>query len=291
MNKFTISVKYVNIYYNLIIYMEIETTIVMSVRENYSQTIISIESLIKNTTIPYNFIFIDYKVPDFIKTEISKFDNINVIASESPYPSISMHNIIPMLNTKYTVFLDNNIVFTPLWLENLIECMKTDNAGIVGPVYLWNKDKIHMYGGNIMVRNNNFMEEHYLVNHHKNIINSLHPRKCDFVEFHCLMVKTDLLKKNILDPSLLIIHEHIDLSLAAKKLGYDTYVTPYSVVEYVNNVTINDYEISFFKERWNNAVAEKDIEYFCKKWGFNNNHYFNNIRTFVKTHLNKYLHI
>ena len=42
-------------------------TIVMNIRENYSQTIQTIESLIKHTTLEYRFIFMDYKVPEFIK--------------------------------------------------------------------------------------------------------------------------------------------------------------------------------------------------------------------------------
>jgi hypothetical protein len=100
------------------------------------------------------------------------------------------------------------------------------------------------------------------------------------------MIRTDLLKKNVLDPSLLIIHQHIDLSFAVKELGYDTYVTPYSVITYVNDFKIEDYEKEFFKIRWNNYMVEKDIAYFCKKWNLNNNYFFNNVRIFAKIHIN-----
>ena len=94
---------------------------------------------------------------------------------------------------------------------------------------------------------------------------------------------------NVLDPSLLIVHQHIDLSFAVKKLGYDTYVTPYSVITYVNDVKIEDYEKDFFKIRWNYDMVEKDIDYFCKKWKLNNNHFFNNVKNFAKTHIAKYM--
>lgn len=59
---------------------------------------------------------------------------------------------------------------TKLWLEKLIECMEFNNAGIVGPVYLWKKNKIHMYGGDANITNNNFSERHYLVDQDKNIL-------------------------------------------------------------------------------------------------------------------------
>ena len=270
--------------------MEKKVTIVMTVRENYSLTLQTIESLIENTTLPYRFIFINYKVPEFIIKSLIKYENIEIIISDSPYPSISMYNVIPQIDTIYTIFLDNNILFTQLWLEKLIECMEFNNAGIVGPVYLWKKNKIHMYGGDTNITNNNFSERHYMVDQDKNIVNTLKPRKCNFVEYHCLMIRTDLLKiNNVLDPSLLIVHQHIDLSFTVKELGYDTYVTPYSVITYVNDVKIEDYEKDFFKTRWNYDIVEKDIDYFCKKWKLNNNHFFNNVRNFAKTHVAKYL--
>ena len=170
-----------------------KVTIVMTIRENYSFTLQTIESLIKYTTIPFRFIFVDYKVPEFIIKDISKYENIEIIVSDSPYPSVSMSNVIPQIDTIYTIFLDNNIHFSDFWLEKLIECMEQNKAGIVGPVYLWNEDKIHMYGGDTNITNKNFSEKHYLVNTHKNIINKLKPRKCNYVEFHCLMIRTDLL--------------------------------------------------------------------------------------------------
>jgi GT2 family glycosyltransferase len=271
--------------------MEKKVTIVMTIRENYSVTLQTINSLIKYTTVPYRFIFINYKVPEFIIKDLIKYENIEIIVSDSPYPSVSISNVIPYIDTIYTIFLDNNIFFSALWLEKLIECIELNNAGIVGPVYLWNNDKIHMFGGDINITYNNFSEKHYLVNEEKNIIDTLKPRKCDYVEFHCLMIRTDLLKKDVLDPALLTIHQHIDLSLAVKNLGYDTYTTPYSMIAYENNLKLEEYEKEFFNIRWNNNTVEKDIDYFCNKWKLNNNNFFDNIRYFAKTHITKYIEV
>jgi GT2 family glycosyltransferase len=268
-----------------------KVTIVMTIRENYSLTLKTIESLREQTKLPYRFILIDYKVPDSIKKSFSKYENLEIIPSDHPYPSMSMANVITQLDTQYTIFLDNNILFKPLWLEKLIECMELDNKiGIVGPAYLWKKNKIHMYGGDTTIIDKNFSEVHYLVDEDENLLKSLKPRKCDYVEYHCLMVKTDLLKKNVLDPTLLIIHQHIDLSFAAKKLGYDTYITPYSVITYENDFKlVDDNEKAFFKTRWDYDIVEKDIAYFCQKWNLNNNNCFDNVRDFAKRHVAQYL--
>jgi len=236
----------------------------MTVRENYSHTVKTIASLIENTTLPYRLIYIDYKTPDPIKNEIAKFENVEIIeVVDSPYPMASRLATVDIIDTEYTVYLDNNILFSPLWLEKLIECMEEQpNAGIVGPIYLWKKNKIHMFGGKIRIENRVFNEEHYLMDYDASIIPTLRTRKCDFVEYHCLMIRTELLKQYVLDSTLLAAIKHVDLSLEAKKLGYETYTTPESVITY-----------------------ENDIKYFCEKWQVLDN--FGGLRNFVKDHNSK----
>lgn len=264
--------------------MSEKVTIVMTIRENYSFTLQSINSILKYTTTQYRFIFVNYNVPDSILQEIKKNSKIEIFNSDSPYPSVSMKSVIYTINTPYTVFLDNNITVSPLWLENLIVCMELNKAGVVGPAYLWKTNLIHMFGGDISIKDRHFTETHYLIDYPAHILTKLKTRKCDYAEYHCLMVRTDLLKQNALDDSLRIIHQHIDLSLMAKRMGYNTFVTPHSVVTYENQIPILDSEIDFFRERWNPDVAEKDIEYFCKKWGFVDDSGFDGVRNFLQRH-------
>lgn len=267
---------------------DLRVTIVMTIRENYCLTLNTIDSLIQFTTIPYRFIFVDYKTPENIIQEIRNKPNIEIITSNSPYPSTSMKSIIPLIKTPYTVYLDNNILFSPQWLENLIICMEnSNNAGIVGPVYLWKTNLIHMFGGNITVKNGHFTEKHYLIDYPAISIKKLQTRKCDYVEYHCLMVRTDLLKQDILDDSLRVIHQHIDLSLMAKRLGYNTYTTPHSAITYVNEAPILDSEHELFRERWDIEAGNSDIDHFCKKWGFANDSGFDDVRNFLQRHNTK----
>jgi GT2 family glycosyltransferase len=193
---------------------------------------------------------------------------------------------VDIIDTEYTVYLDNNILFSPLWLEKLIECMEEQpNAGIVGPVYLWKKNKIHMFGGNIKINNCIFNEQHYLMDYDASILPRLRTRKCDFVEYHCLMIRTKLLKQGVWDSTLLAAIEHVDLSLEAKKLGYETYTTPESVITYENDIKIEPYEYDLFRKRWNANTVENDIKYFCEKWNVIDN--FGDLRNFVKDHNSK----
>jgi GT2 family glycosyltransferase len=264
--------------------MSQKVTIVMTVRENYSLTIQSIDSIIKHTTAPHRFIFVNYKTPESILEEITKRGVVEIFNSNSPYPSVSMKSVVSEIATPYTVYLDNNITVSPLWLENLIVCMELNKAGVVGPAYLWNKDKIHMFGGNITIKGKHFTERHHMINYPAHTLKTLKTRRCDYVEYHCLMVRTDLLKQGALDDSLMILHQHIDLSLMTKRMGYGTFVTPHSVVTYENQAEIQDYEHDLFRERWDADVGEKDIAYFCNKWNFANDSGFDDVRNFLRRH-------
>jgi len=262
-------------------------TIIMTIREKYSTTLQSITSIINHTPSDmYNFIFIDCGIPSNIKSQIP--ESVKILESEVLNHQLNRYNAVfsninsnvSNVNTKYTIFLDNDLIVEDNWLIHLITCAEETNAGIVGPIYLWNKDKIHMFGGTITIKNKDFFENHELVNVHRNILPTLKRKKCDYVEYHCLLIKTELL--HIIDPNYKCVHQHIDLSMKAKQLGYDTYTEPLSVVSYLNDVKLEDYDKPIFKKRWNIKNTEYDISYFCTKWDFFNNKNFNNIRNFIK---------
>jgi len=257
-----------------------KVTIVMTVREKYSTTLQSIQSLKANTPDDlYDFIIVDCGIPE----DLSGIETI--VTSDTTNPQLNRIKASKLVKTKYTIFTDNDVIFEQNWLQNLLQCAEETNAGIVGPAYLWNKDKIHMYGGTITIKEDgSFYETHALINEHRSVLHSQLRKKCDYIEYHCVLIKTKL--RHLLDPEYRCVHEHIDLCLCAKRDGHKIYIEPTSVVTYLNNAKLEDCDISFFKNRWNGDDCEHDIEYFCRKWNFPNTT-FDDIRRFVKYHARK----
>jgi len=257
-----------------------KVTIVMTVREKYSTTLQSIQSLKANTPDDlYDFIIVDCGIPE----DLSEIETI--VTSDTTNPQLNRIKASKLVQTKYTIFLDNDIMFEPNWLQNLLQCAEETNAGIVGPAYLWNKDKIHMYGGTITIKDDgSFYEKHDLVNEHRSMLHSQLRKKCDYIEYHCVLIKTEL--RHLLDPEYRCVHEHIDLCLCAKRDGHEIYIEPTSVVTYLNNTKLKDCDMSFFKDRWVGTDCDHDIDYFCRKWDFPNTT-FDDIRRFVKFHARK----
>ena len=257
-----------------------KVTIVMTVREKYSTTMQSIRSLKANTPGDlYDFIIVDCGIPE----DLSGIET--VIKSDTTNPQLNRIKASKLVTTKYTIFTDNDVIFEQNWLQNLLQCAEETDAGFVAPAYIWNKDKIHMLGGTITIKEDGrFYEKHDLVNEHRDVLLSKSRKTCDYVEYHCLLMKTEL--RDELDPNYRCVHEHIDLCLCAKKLGHEIYIEPTSVIAYLNTTKLQDCDMSFFKDRWSVADCDHDIEYFCNKWGFPNTT-FDDIRRFIKIHTSK----
>ena len=226
----------------------------------------------------------DYNLPAHIREHVDTLPNVERIVTDKPYPQYNRSLSIPYITTEYTVFLDNDILVSPNWLDALLRCASETGAGIVGPLYLTDEHTIHMFGGCVKQEGSDFYEWHDRMNARLDLSEVMERKPCDYVEYHCLLVRTELLRKGILDPNLTIVHEHIDLCLMGKKMGYSTYVEPSARITYLQDIPYTEYDLPFFRERWTMEQTEKDIDYFCKKWKVANNDTFENIRNFVKRH-------
>jgi hypothetical protein len=110
---------------------------------------------------------------------------------------------------------------------------------------------------------------------------------CDFVEFHCMLIRNELLREGatVLDPAIRCIHEHIDVALAAKQRGYPVFIEPKARVNYLAFAEYLIEDLPIFRKRWSAAVADADIAVFCRKWNVVDDARAFGVRNFVRDHL------
>ncbi len=277
-------------------------TIVMTARERHSLTEATIESVVAETDIPYRFIYCDAQAPQWLRDSLA--DNaatwkLEVVRFDEPlWPHEARKRIAPMIDTDYAVFIDNDVQVEPGWLEALGACADETGAGIVGPLYLWGDDlepaKIHMAGGKLFEQTTEvgrvLDEMHYLFNadpKQPQVQRELVRRPCDFVEFHCMLIRTQLLGDTALfDPAIRCVHEHIDVALRAVALGLPVYFEPAARVQYM---AYSDYmldDLEFFRERWAPAEGEASIAAFSSKWNvIDDARSFGGVRDFLRSHV------
>jgi len=92
-------------------------------------------------------------------------------------------------------------------------------------------------------------------------------KRVDFVEFHCMLVRTaELRAVGGLDRRLLSLHEHIDLSMMLSETGHSTYIEPRSVVTFEVPPPVERGEMSLFLRRWSERWARQTLDHFGVKW-------------------------
>ena len=275
-------------------------TIVMTARERHSLAETAIESVVADTVPPYRFMYLDVESPGWLRATLAQRADewgLEVVRFDEPlWPQEARQRVAGAIDTDYVVFIDNDVQVEPGWLEALIACADETGAGIVGPLYLWGggvaSPKIHMAGGKLFespaAGGRVLDEQHQLINTDPRLVaGQLFRRPCDFVEFHCMLIRTSLLRDPaFLDPEIRCVHEHIDVALAAEQRGFAVYLEPASRVHYM---AFSDYmldDLDFFRDRWSAAEGEASIAAFSRKWNvFDDERSFGGVRNFLRKHL------
>jgi hypothetical protein len=190
-------------------------------------------------------------------------------------PNQSRNLSLRDVHTKYVVFLDNDALVAPRWLESLIQCAEETGAWIVGPLYLYGEFQraiIHMAGGRLQMEEREgkrvLSDEQYLFDtplHEAPM--SLTRRACDYVEFHCMLVRTDVFERlGPMDEQLLSLQEERDLCLTVLRAGGSVYVEPKAVVTFVPPPPCEWWDLPFFMLRWSEAWNLASVRHFNAKW-------------------------
>ena len=112
-----------------------QVTIVVVPREQFTKTQVSLESIFAHTRPPFTLIYVDGKSPNHIRRYLERQaadKGFRLIREERCLPANEARNLaVPYLQTKYSVFIDNDVIVSSGWLDPLIDC--ADETG--GPVY------------------------------------------------------------------------------------------------------------------------------------------------------------
>ncbi len=272
----------------------------MTARERHSLAEAAIDSIVADTARPFRFIYLDVQSPHWLRETFAQRSaqwGLEVVRFDEPlWPQEARKRVAASIDTDYVVFIDNDVQVEAGWLDALVACADETGAGIVGPLYLWGdgigRAKIHMAGGRLTetpVEGGRVLAEaHGLYDADpRQVAGQLARRPCDFVEFHCMLVRTELLRDgSFLDPAIRCVHEHIDVALASVRRGFPVYFEPASRVQYLAHSDYMLDDLGFYRERWSAAEGEASIDAFSRKWHVvNDDRSFGGVRNFLRSHL------
>ena len=199
-------------------------TIVVVPRERWSFARRSLADIQAHTDPPYDLIYVDGGSPESVRHElaadVARHGHRLLRIEELVCPNRARNLGAQLVDTQYTVFIDNDVVVEPGWLTSLVSCADETGAWIVGPMYCigWPPgQRVHMAGGVAHIdedaRGRIFIDEHLHCDVSRaDLPPNLRRSPCEQVEFHCMLVRTDVLARlGPLDEELLSIAEHSDL--------------------------------------------------------------------------------
>ncbi|MCL1463271.1 glycosyltransferase family 2 protein [Argonema galeatum] len=259
--------------------IEPEATLVIVPRERFSYTERSLESLYENTTTPFKLIYVDGNSPNRTKRYLenqAKEKGFRLIRTEHFLAPNQARNLaLPEIHTKYAVFVDNDVVFTPGWLDRLLQCAEETGAWVVGPLYYHGKlenEIIHHAGGLLHIREDKgkrrFIEKHRFLGKPVDKVRSeLRREETELIEFHCFLVRSEVFEQiGQFDEKLMSTGEEWDLCLEVRERGKTVYFEPNSIISYVPPPPFAWSDLPFFLLRWSDAWNLQSLNRFREKW-------------------------
>ncbi|MBE9045234.1 glycosyltransferase [Pleurocapsales cyanobacterium LEGE 10410] len=278
-------------------------TIVVVPRERYQFARESLESLYENTAFPFNLVYVDNNSPTQLQQYLSvqaELKDFKLIRSNRYLSPNEARNVgLSFVDTKYVVFVDNDVIFAPNWLTALVDCSETTDATVVGSLvcqYQPFHEIVHCAGGEYFSakasiefaagkpqpsdRSRWLLEEKtpYQNQRIDAVCDRLKRATTGFVEFHSMLVRTEIFKEiGILDEKFCCTKEYLDFCMSVTRAGGTIYLEPNSVVTFRTHPpapTMNWSDLPYFMLRWSDAWELGNLRHFQQKWNLEESKYF-----------------
>jgi GT2 family glycosyltransferase len=282
-------------------------TIIVVPRERFQFTQKSLESLYENTQYPFRLIYVDNNSPEPIQSYLEhqsaqkEFDLVRL-----PYylsPNQARNAGLRRVQTPYVVFVDNDILFAPGWLSALMKCSQQTGASVVGSLvcqYEPIHTIVHCVGGDYMEPGEyakfargeqgpegtlanagqwTIEEKTYFQNRPiAEIEDQLQRQTVGFIEFHAMLVRTDLFNRiGLLDEGFCCTKEYLDFCMSVTRLGEPIYLEPTSVVTFLTHPPappMELFDLPYFMLRWSDDWERASLKHFQRKWNLADSEYF-----------------
>lgn len=270
--------------------IEPQVTIVVSPRERFSYTRESLESIYEYTKISFKLVYVDGNSPSQVRQYLeakSQEKGFQIIRTDHYiFPNRARNLGLTQVDTKYVVFVDNDVIVSPNWLEALLDCAEETEATVVGPLMCHKlpvHEEVHFAGGESHIvrdaRGRNRLREKMYKQGQRvaDVLPKLQRMPSELAEFHCVLIRASIFQKiGSLDETMLNTKEHLDFCMSVLKAGGSVYFEPKSLVTYVPAPPLQCSDIHFYMLRWSDAWELSSLKRLREKWGLSEDSYFHN---------------
>ena len=253
------------------------TTVVLVPRESFSTVRRGVRSAAASLPRGTRVVLVDGGSPRSVHRRLLQAAEANdylLLRSERLLsPNRARNLALPFVDTEFVLFLDYETEMPPGTVERLEQCARDTDAAVVGPVYLegavGTTTQVHMAGGECHLVGpegaRRFVDEH--LGHQQPDFSAREPIRTEQVEFHCLMVRTEVLERlGGLDEELLSMREHNDLCLTVREQGGEVWCEPRAAVHYSRPRLPTLADAEYGVVRWSDTWNRRSLDRFNEKW-------------------------
>jgi GT2 family glycosyltransferase len=260
----------------------LRVTIVVSPRERFEQAEMSLQAIFAKTEIPFRLIYVDGGSPKAIgralEAAVTAAGHTYIRRDVYLSPNQARNIAMPLVETEFVAFLDNDVIFEPGWLPALIACADETGAGLVTPTILVGPESrfpdlvIHHAGGVLdLTPTPNGWDVHRRHGHeferYLEVRDTLVRGETGCTEFHVVLARKAMLDQiGPFDDQLIGFTDEIDMALSARKHGWKIVYEPTSVVAYAVGKPLTWRERPYFCLRWSTHLCLRAERYFYAKW-------------------------
>lgn len=262
-------------------------TIVVSPRDRFSVAQDALLSIFEHTTAPYRLVYVDGAAPRALREWIAaqaEARGFELISSERFLTPNEARNIgLRRARTPYVVFIENDVICSPGWLEPLLACAQETGVEVVAPLtcqHLPLHTQVHQAGGLFTSdvaaffatpQGERIIDE--AIHHQGDTVDAVPAGRAETqcCEFHCVLVRRDVFERTgEFDEQMVNTKDHLDFSMSVIATGGKVLLEPRSVVTFllpnrVRPLVAQDWP--FFLVRWSPRRQRRSFERFQTKWG------------------------
>ena len=264
--------------------MSIPATIVVVPRERFALTRRSLASIYENTSCRFKLVYVDGGSPAatrrYLEAQAKQRGFVLLRRDYYLTPNEARNLGIEQVETPYTVFVDNDVIVTPGWLEALIACADDTKAWVVGPLYCMGELEtpiVHMAGGRAYIDEQQGVRRFYEIQRFwgeplSQVRPRLHREPTEVIEFHCALVRTEVVRRlGPFDEQLMSALENPDLCMSVRAAGGDVYLEPAALVTYLPPPPCAWRDLPYFLLRWSEQWNRASLRRFREKWNLPDN--------------------
>ena len=253
-------------------------SIVIVPRERFSTGPESLADVLSKTPAAVPIVCVEGNPPREVRRQLHAAGGARVAFVASPHylsPNAARNIGLGRVQSRYVVFLDNDVWVEPGWLEALVACAEEEGADVVGPLYRQGRPEdreVHMAGGmaHVVVRNGRrrIRSSH---DHQGKPLDEVLPllsrAETELAEFHGILVRSAVIRRlGGFDEGLLNTREHIDFCMSVRQGGGTVFLEPASQLTYTRPPPFAWGDLAFFSLRWSEDWTQRTLDHFFDKW-------------------------